>query len=103
MRTLNCICLLLLLVLAVSATPQTPPEKARSVKFDGAKVNYVDYGKGSEALVFVHGWSCDLGFWNGNIPAFKDKTRVIATRSSWSRSQRDAGFEDHNGSLRALG
>ncbi len=75
MRILSFICLLLLSALAASAMPQ---EKTRSVKFDGTTINYVDYGKGSDALVFVHGWSCNLGFWSDNLPAFKEKTRVIA-------------------------
>jgi pimeloyl-ACP methyl ester carboxylesterase len=42
------------------------------------KVHYKNYGKGSEALVFVHGWTCNLDFWSDQIPAFADRTRVIA-------------------------
>ena len=30
--------------------------------YDGAKVHYESYGTGTEALVFVHGWTCDLTF-----------------------------------------
>jgi pimeloyl-ACP methyl ester carboxylesterase len=75
MRILSKVFLLLLLAHAASAMAQ---EKTRSVKFDSTTINYVDYGKGSEALVFVHCWSCNLGFWNENLLAFKDRTRIIA-------------------------
>ncbi|HEV8487685.1 MAG TPA: alpha/beta hydrolase [Blastocatellia bacterium] len=45
---------------------------------DGSRVHYKSYGKGREALVFVHGWCCNLDFWSGQTPAFESKTRVIA-------------------------
>src|SRR5262249_49131909 len=35
-------------------------------------------GKGSKALVFVHGWTCNAGFWRGQIPRFEKEARVIA-------------------------
>jgi pimeloyl-ACP methyl ester carboxylesterase len=47
-------------------------------KLEGMRVHYRSYGKGSEALVFVHGWTCDLNFWRMQFPAFVGKTRVIA-------------------------
>jgi pimeloyl-ACP methyl ester carboxylesterase len=50
---------------------------SRFAKFDRMRVHYISYGKGSDALVFVHGWTCDQSFWRGQTPAFKDKTRVI--------------------------
>jgi pimeloyl-ACP methyl ester carboxylesterase len=42
------------------------------------RVHYQNYGKGKDALVFVHGWTCNLTFWKANVPAFADRTRVIA-------------------------
>src|SRR6185295_9952760 len=45
---------------------------------DGTRVHYKSYGKGREALVFVHGWCCNLDFWSGQTPFFESKTRVIA-------------------------
>lgn len=33
----------------------------------GIDVAYEVYGKGTTALIFVHGWSCD---WNGQIEPF---------------------------------
>jgi pimeloyl-ACP methyl ester carboxylesterase len=47
-------------------------------KLEGMRVHYRSQGKGDEALVFVHGWTCDLSFWRLQTPAFAGKTRVIA-------------------------
>jgi pimeloyl-ACP methyl ester carboxylesterase len=75
-------------ITAHAATPAAAPQPAagttgdkgesRFVQLDGMKVHYKNYGKGSEALVFVHGWTCNLAFWSDQIPAFIDRTRVIA-------------------------
>lgn len=45
---------------------------------DGARVHYKSFGKGDEAVVFVHGWTCNLDFWRMQTPAFAERTRVIA-------------------------
>jgi pimeloyl-ACP methyl ester carboxylesterase len=50
---------------------------SRSVQLDGAKVHYTDYGAGENALLFVHGWSCDETFWGGQAPALAAKFHVI--------------------------
>lgn len=44
----------------------------------GVRVHYRSFGKGDEALVFVHGWTCDWTFWRGQIPAFAGAGRVLA-------------------------
>lgn len=51
---------------------------SRYAKLDGARVHYKSFGKGREALVFVHGWTCNMDFWRAQVPAFEAKTRVIA-------------------------
>lgn len=76
-------CLLALLLTVALAIPRTQhaadiKSEDRYAKFDKMKVHYQNYGKGDEALIFVHGWTCNLTFWKANIPAFTDKTRVIA-------------------------
>ncbi len=60
----------------VSAT--AAPVESRDAKLDGNIVHYENYGRGPEALVFVHGWACNSSFWSRQIPAFADKTRVLA-------------------------
>ena len=52
--------------------------ESRYVKLDGQRVHYENHGKGREALLFVHGWTCTLNFWSRQVPAFEGKTRVIA-------------------------
>lgn len=47
-------------------------------KLDGARIHYKSYGKGPEALVLVHGWSCNLDNWRDQIPDFAKRNRVIA-------------------------
>ncbi|HQR35445.1 MAG TPA: alpha/beta hydrolase [Blastocatellia bacterium] len=76
-------CLIVFLMtcaLSVSQTQQAAESKPedRFAKLDSMKVHYQNYGKGDEALIFIHGWTCNLTFWKANIPAFTDQTRVIA-------------------------
>ena len=66
---------------AVSLFPEqllaeTATGAAHSVQLDGAKVHYTEYGSGENALVFVHGWSCDETFWAGQT-ALGAKLHVI--------------------------
>jgi pimeloyl-ACP methyl ester carboxylesterase len=63
--------------LALSQSKETPPQD-RFAKLDTMRVHYQSYGEGKEAVVFIHGWSCNLNFWKANIPAFVNQTRVIA-------------------------
>ena len=47
-------------------------------KLDGRSVHYESHGTGREAIVLIHGWTCDQGFWRGQIPDLSKRTRVIA-------------------------
>jgi pimeloyl-ACP methyl ester carboxylesterase len=46
-------------------------------KLDGSRVHYRNYGRGDEAIVFIHGWTCDMSFWGGQWHAFSRLKRVI--------------------------
>lgn len=50
---------------------------AGTAKLDGAKVHYTDSGKGKQALILIHGWTCDETFWSANVPALAGRYRVI--------------------------
>lgn len=69
----------LLIASAAALLAEDSPESgsSRSTQLDGAKVHYTDYGAGENALVFVHGWSCDETFWAGQAPALGAKFHVI--------------------------
>ncbi len=51
--------------------------QSRFANFENNKVHYVDVGKGSTALIFIHGWTCSAEFWKDSYTAFKNM-RVIA-------------------------
>jgi pimeloyl-ACP methyl ester carboxylesterase len=65
------------LALCVSALAQEHAASSNFADLDGMKVHYTNRGEGDAALVFVHGWNCDLTFWKKQVDAFP-KTRVIA-------------------------
>ncbi|MEO1244234.1 MAG: alpha/beta hydrolase [Pseudomonadota bacterium] len=44
---------------------------------DDVDIRYAVSGDGDTSLVFVHGWSCDSGYWSEQIRAFDDRYRVI--------------------------
>src|SRR6185503_17283998 len=47
-------------------------------KLDGARIHYKSYGKGRDAIVLVHGWTCNLDNWRDQIPDLAKRNRVIA-------------------------
>jgi pimeloyl-ACP methyl ester carboxylesterase len=66
----------------VAAAGRDKPGESKAVdgfaKLEGMRVHYTSHGRGDEALVFVHGWTCDLSFWKTQVPAFAGKMRVVA-------------------------
>jgi pimeloyl-ACP methyl ester carboxylesterase len=46
-------------------------------KFGTNKIHYIVRGKGEHAVVLVHCWAGNLGFWNEQVPALTDKARVV--------------------------
>ena len=65
--------------LTAAAAPANPLDAAPSswAVFDGMKVHYKSLGAGTTALVFVHGWTCDLTFFRNQAPAFDGKIRML--------------------------
>src|SRR5437016_2892328 len=64
---------------ARSGSPADALSKAPSkfAKLDDIRVHYKSLGRGKTALVFVHGWTCDMNFWRFQVPAFDGKIRMI--------------------------
>ena len=48
-----------------------------AAEVDGLKLHSSSSGKGSTALIFVHGWTCDESSWAGQVPEFAKKHRVL--------------------------
>lgn len=62
-----------------AAQPKNLQPESRFAKLDGARVHYVSYGKGDEALVLIHGWTQSIdAAWRDQIPEFARHYRVIA-------------------------
>ena len=52
--------------------------ESRFTTLDGARIHYMNYGKGSDALVLIHGWTCNVDNWRDQVPDFAKRGRVIA-------------------------
>src|SRR5438132_10794451 len=55
-----------------------PEGKSHYATLDGNRIHYQSYGKGREALVLIHGWTCNLDYWRDQVPDFAKRNRVVA-------------------------
>jgi len=62
----------LLLLTALLASAQS-----RFASYAGGRVHYESYGDGPEALVFIHGWTCDLTFWRAQAPVYENRRSLL--------------------------
>ena len=58
--------------------PTITTAQDKFASLEGAKVHYVNYGKGSDALVLIHGWTQSIDAWRDQIPDLAKRNRVIA-------------------------
>jgi pimeloyl-ACP methyl ester carboxylesterase len=72
------LCVLLAAATAAAQKPANTQSESRQTSLDGTRIHYQTYGKGREALVFIHGWSCSLDYWRDLIPDLMKRSRVIA-------------------------
>ena len=79
LRALAVLVLLASFTSSVAAARANPLDAApsRFAAVDGYRVHYKSLGTGRTALVFIHGWTCDLTFFREQVPAFDGKTRMI--------------------------
>lgn len=50
---------------------------AADATYDGARVHYESYGKGADAVIFIHGWTCDLTFWRAQAPVYEKRRALL--------------------------
>jgi pimeloyl-ACP methyl ester carboxylesterase len=62
---------------AASQPAQLAVLPSHSAPFEGGRVHYKDLGAGPDAVVFVHGWNCDLSVWDHQLPALGGVRRAI--------------------------
>lgn len=61
-----------------SVASPAPAAELRVPSADGVAIAYEERGQGLPALVFVHGWCGERGFWRAPLEAFAPTHRVIA-------------------------
>lgn len=66
------------LLLCVTAAAHAAPLQNGSAELDGARIHFISQGKGSDAVVFLHGWNCDATFWQAQMAAVSKTRRVVA-------------------------
>jgi len=71
--------ILILALLIISCMPQGSPgpEQGSVLSADKTEINYTLYGEGETALVFVHGWCCDQGYWREQVDTFSQEYNVV--------------------------
>jgi pimeloyl-ACP methyl ester carboxylesterase len=73
----NRLFVLFALLLLVTAPASSAEIESRFAKFNDTRVHYLSRGKGDEALIFVHGWTCNAEFWRPQMNDFPG-LRLIA-------------------------
>ena len=72
--SLSIIALSLALLIFLNCYPKHDQE---ILSEDNIIISYNVEGNGKQALVFVHGWSCDKSYWKHQVPYFAEKYKVI--------------------------
>lgn len=65
---------------AETPPPPTGPVVGQASSADGVEIAYTVWhhgDPGATALVFVHGWQCDRGYWSEQIDTFDDDYTVV--------------------------
>jgi pimeloyl-ACP methyl ester carboxylesterase len=62
---------------AGTAVGQTLRGESRFAKLDDTSVHYINYGKGDQALVLIHGWTQSADAWRDNVADFAKRNRVV--------------------------
>lgn len=61
----------------VPGRSQSGKQSFKVITPDGVSITYEVHEKGSTALVFVHGWSCDRSYWRDQIQPFSERYKVV--------------------------
>ena len=67
----------LLLPLLLLATACQREESGTVKAADGTAIRYQSRGQGDPALVFIHCWSCNRHYWDGQVKEFEKERRVV--------------------------
>lgn len=50
---------------------------SRLATLDGVRIHYKSLGDGETAVIFIHGWTCDLTFWRTQVEDLVGKGRLL--------------------------
>src|SRR4051812_17419490 len=50
---------------------------AETAKLDDIKIHYESIGTGADAIVLVHGWTCDANSWRAQLNAFPNQRVIV--------------------------
>ena len=75
LRSLATLCVALLGLASVPAS--APMASSRFAVLDGHKIHYLSFGKGDQAVVFIHGWTCDSTFWKMQAPVYENRRSLL--------------------------
>jgi pimeloyl-ACP methyl ester carboxylesterase len=53
------------------------PAASKVPSADGVPIAYEVHGQGSPALVLIHGWSCDRGYWKEQVEALSPQYQLV--------------------------
>ena len=67
---------------------------------DGVSIAYQVVGSGKPALVFVHGWSCDKSYCDGQVPHFAQQHKVVTIDLA---GHGESGLERNTWTMAAFG
>lgn len=90
MRTKYFVPALFLLVAAAAVPAYSATPESRWAKLDGNKIHYYDVGspKTKNALVLIHGWTCNTEFWKDNYAAFPSYRVLVIDLPGHGRSDK---------------
>ena len=72
------LCGLLIFPAATAQISKQSQTESRFASLDRSRIRYQSFGKGRDALVLIHGWTCNLDYWRDMIPDLSKRSPVIA-------------------------
>ena len=70
MKQLKISLLLVIMFLVTTVSATSAEVESHFAKFGDIKIHYLNRGKGDQALVFIHGWTCNGDFWRPQMQDF---------------------------------
>lgn len=77
MKLINLITAVIVSLCSIINPAQTYGQTLFVTSPDSIQIAYEVHGNGTPALVFVHGWSCDRTYWQGQLEPFSRDFKVV--------------------------